>query len=134
MPLNEVTTEDGQSIEEILEWICFTSNRHQTAQQTQTDILAAGVRCNDLYVDSGGSGARGFGRSGFRGLRISGARASLDCVLDAHDDRSTLVITTVDSPEQLTQNTLATAADPRGRGASLGTVAGQPLSSRNPTH
>ena len=82
------------------------STRQQSTDRQQADILASGVRRDDLYVDHG----------------ISGARASwprFDRALDALHDGDTLVITTLDRLGRSTQNMLAFAEELRDRGAGL---------------
>jgi DNA invertase Pin-like site-specific DNA recombinase len=78
------------------------STRQQSTDRQQIDILTAGVRRDDLYVDHG----------------ISGARASgpyFDRALDALQDGDTLVITTLDRLGRSTQNMLAFAEELRTR-------------------
>lgn len=70
------------------------------------DLLAAGVRRDDLYVDHGVSGARA-------------SRPQFDRALDALIDGDTLVITTLDRLGQSTQNMLSSADELRGRVAGL---------------
>ena len=82
------------------------STRQQSTDRQQIDILAAGVRRNDLYVDHGISGARA-------------SRLYFDRALDALEDGDTLVITTLDRLGRSTQNMLAFAEELRGRGAGL---------------
>lgn len=59
------------------------STRPQSTDRQVTDLLAAGVRRDDLYVDHGVSGARA-------------SRPQLDRALDALEAGDTLVITTLD--------------------------------------
>ncbi|MHC6223161.1 recombinase family protein [Arthrobacter sp. MMS24-S77] len=82
------------------------STRQQSTDRQQADLLAAGVRRDDLYVDHGVSGARA-------------SRPQLDRALDALIDGDTLVITTLDRLGRSTQNMLAFADELRGRGAGL---------------
>ncbi|MEB0004912.1 recombinase family protein [Cryobacterium sp. RTC2.1] len=82
------------------------STRQQSTDRQQADILAAGVRRDDLYVDHGISGARA-------------SRPDFDRALDALEDGDTLVITTLDRLGRSTQNMLAFAEELRGRGAGL---------------
>jgi DNA invertase Pin-like site-specific DNA recombinase len=82
------------------------STRQQTTDRQESDLLAAGVRRDDLYLDHGVSGARA-------------SRPSLDKALDALHDGDTLVITTLDRLGRSTQNMLAFADDLRARGAAL---------------
>lgn len=82
------------------------STRQQSTDRQQTDLLAAGVRRDDLYVDHGVSGARA-------------SRPQFDRALDALIDGDTLVITTLDRLGRSTQNMLAFADELRERGAGL---------------
>ena len=82
------------------------STRQQSTDRQQADILASGVRRDDLYVDHGISGARA-------------SRPRFDRALDALHDGDTLVITTLDRLGRSTQNMLAFAEELRGRGAGL---------------
>jgi DNA invertase Pin-like site-specific DNA recombinase len=82
------------------------STRQQSTDRQQADLMAAGVRRDDLYVDHGVSGARA-------------SRPQFDPALDALIDGDTLVITTLDRLGRSTQNMLAFADGLRGRGAGL---------------
>lgn len=82
------------------------STRQQSTDRQQADLLAAGVRRDDLYVDHGGSGARA-------------SRPQFDRAIAALIDGDTLVITTLDRLGRSTQNMLAFAEQLRGRGAGL---------------
>jgi DNA invertase Pin-like site-specific DNA recombinase len=82
------------------------STRQQSTDRQQTDLLSAGVRQDDLYVDHGASGARA--------SRPQFARA-----IDALIAGDTLVITTLDRLGRSTQNMLAFADELRDRGAGL---------------
>jgi hypothetical protein len=83
------------------------SNRQQaTGGSQQAEILAAGVRRDDLYVDGGSSGARA-------------ARPQLALALAALETGDTFVITALDRLGQSTQNVLALAEDFNGRGVGL---------------
>ncbi len=82
------------------------STRQQSTDRQQADLLAAGVRRDDLYVDHGVSGTRA-------------SRPEFDRALDALIDGDTLVITTLDRLGRSTQNMLAFADELRGRGAGL---------------
>ena len=82
------------------------STRQQSTDRQQADILAAGVRRDDLYVDDGVSGAKA-------------SRPHFDRALDALEDGDTLVITTLDRLGRSTQNMLDLAKELRGRGAGL---------------
>jgi DNA invertase Pin-like site-specific DNA recombinase len=82
------------------------STQQQSTDRQQTDLLAAGVRRDDLYVDHGVSGAQA-------------SRPQLDQALDALIGGDTLVITTLDRLGRSTQNMLALADELRARGAGL---------------
>jgi DNA invertase Pin-like site-specific DNA recombinase len=82
------------------------STRQQDTDRQATDLLTAGIRRDDLYVDHGVSGARA-------------SRPAFDEALRALHDGDTLVITTLDRLGRSTQNMLALAEELRGRGASL---------------
>ena len=71
-----------------------------------TDLVAAGVRRDDLYIDRGVSGGRA-------------SRPQFDKAIAALQDGDTLVITTLDRLGRSTQNMLAFAEELRGRGAGL---------------
>lgn len=82
------------------------STKTQHTDRQEADLLAAGVRRDDLYVDHGVSGARA-------------SRPELDRALAALEASDTLVITTLDRLGRSTQNMLAFADELRGRGAGL---------------
>jgi DNA invertase Pin-like site-specific DNA recombinase len=84
------------------------STRQQSTDRQRTDLLAAGVRHDDLYIDHGVPGARA-------------SRPQFDRALDTlmGGDTLTLVITTLDRLGRSTQNMLALADELRGRGAGL---------------
>ncbi|WP_320536602.1 recombinase family protein [Pseudarthrobacter sp. IC2-21] len=82
------------------------STRQQSTDRQRVDLLAAGVRRDDLYVDHGVSGARA-------------SRPKFDEALDALMEGDTLVITTLDRLGRSTQNMLALADELRSRGAGL---------------
>lgn len=82
------------------------STRQQSTDRQKVDLLAAGVRRDDLYVDNGVSGARA-------------SRPNFDRALDAIEEGDTLVITTLDRLGRSTRNMLAFAEELRGRGAGL---------------
>jgi DNA invertase Pin-like site-specific DNA recombinase len=82
------------------------STRQQSTDRQEADLLAAGVRRDDLYVDHGVSGARA-------------SRPQFDRALDALIDGDTLVITTLDRLGRSTQNMLTFADELRTRGAGL---------------
>ncbi|KLU10230.1 recombinase family protein [Kocuria sp. SM24M-10] len=71
-----------------------------------SDLLHAGVRQDDLYVDHGVSGRRA-------------SRPAFDKAVAALEKSDTLVITTLDRLGRSTQNMLAFAEALRGRGAGL---------------
>ena len=82
------------------------STRRQDADRQVEDLLAAGVRRDDLYVDQGVSGARA-------------SRPKFDKAIAALHEGDTLVITTLDRLGRSTQNMLAFAETLRERGAGL---------------
>lgn len=82
------------------------STKTQTTDRQEADLLAAGVRRDDLYVDRGVSGARA-------------SRPEFDRALVALEAGDTLVVTTLDRLGRSTQNMLALADELRGRGAGL---------------
>lgn len=80
------------------------SRRQQDADRQVHDLLTAGVRRDDLYMNHG----------------VSGGRAScpqFDKAVAALESGDTLVITTRDRLGRSTQNMLAFADALRGRGA-----------------
>lgn len=82
------------------------STRNQSTDRQEADLLAAGIRRDDLYLDHGVSGARA-------------SRPQFDRALAALHDGDTLVITTLDRLGRSTQNMLAFADELRTRGAGL---------------
>ncbi|MDQ2852617.1 MAG: recombinase family protein [Actinomycetota bacterium] len=82
------------------------STKGQSVDRQEADLLAAGVRRDDLYLDHGVSGARA-------------TRPAFDRALAALHDGDTLVVTTLDRLGRSTQNMLAFADDLRARGAGL---------------
>jgi DNA invertase Pin-like site-specific DNA recombinase len=82
------------------------STKQQATDRQLADLLDAGVRRDDLYVDRGVSGARA-------------SRPEFDRAIDALHDGDTLVITTLDRLGRSTQNMLAFAEKLRDRGAGL---------------
>ena len=82
------------------------STRQQEADRQVSDLLSAGVRPDDLYVDRGVSGGRA-------------SRPQFDQAVAALEEGDTLVITTLDRLGRSTQNMLAFAEALRGRGAGL---------------
>ena len=86
--------------------VCAGSTRQQAADRQVTDLLAAGVRRDELYTDRGVSGARA-------------SRPAFDTAVAALKSGDTLVITTLDRLGRPTQNMLAFAEALRDRGAGL---------------
>lgn len=82
------------------------STKQQNTDRQQADLLAAGVRRDDLYVDHGVSGARA-------------SRPEFDRALDAIHDGDTLVVTTLDRLGRSTQSMLDFAESLRVRSAGL---------------
>ncbi|TQJ33507.1 recombinase family protein [Arthrobacter sp. SLBN-122] len=82
------------------------STRQPSTDRQRADLLAAGVRPDDLYVDQGVSGARA-------------SRPQFDRALDALLEGDTLVITTLDRLGRSTENMLAFADELRTRRAGL---------------
>ena len=82
------------------------STRQLPTDGQRAEILAAGVRRDDLYVDQGSSGARA-------------SRPQLDLALAALEPGDTFVIASLDRLGQSTQNVLALAEDLNGRGVEL---------------
>jgi DNA invertase Pin-like site-specific DNA recombinase len=82
------------------------STRQQGTDRQESDLLAAGVRRDDMYVDIGVTGARA-------------SRPELDRAIGALHEGDTLVVTTLDRLGRSTQNMLAFADSLRGRGAGL---------------
>ena len=82
------------------------STRQQDADRQVQDLLGAGVRRDDIYIDSGVSGGRA-------------SRPAFDGAVAALEEGDTLVITTLDRLGRSTQNMLAFAEALRGKGAGL---------------
>jgi DNA invertase Pin-like site-specific DNA recombinase len=82
------------------------STKQQSVDRQETDLLSAGVRRDDMYVDHGVSGTRA-------------SRPEFDRALTALHKGDTLVITTLDRLGRSTQNMLAFADELRSRGAGL---------------
>ena len=82
------------------------STRQQSTDRQEVDLLAAGVRHDDLYIDQGVSGARA-------------SRPQFDGAIKALIGGDTLVITTLDRLGRSTQNMLARANKLSSRGAGL---------------
>lgn len=82
------------------------STRSQDVDRQVADLLAAGVRRDDLYVDHGVSGAKA-------------SRIEFDKAIGALHDGDTLVVTTLDRLGRSTVNMLKLADQIRSRGAGL---------------
>jgi DNA invertase Pin-like site-specific DNA recombinase len=82
------------------------STKNQHTDRQEQDLVAAGVRRDDLYVDHGVSGARA-------------SRPEFDRAVAALHEGDTLVVTTLDRLGRSTQNMLALPDELRGRGAGL---------------
>lgn len=82
------------------------STSDQDTDRQQQDLIAAGVRRDDLYVDHGVSGARA-------------KRPALDQCLNALEPGDTLVITTLDRLGRTTSHMLSLATDLQERGVGL---------------
>ncbi|MCA4135307.1 recombinase family protein [Arthrobacter sp. M4] len=82
------------------------STRQQSTDRQLADLLAAGVRRDDLYIDHGVSGAKA-------------SRPQLARALDALIEGDTLIITTLDRLGRSTQNMLSFADELRAKGAGL---------------
>lgn len=82
------------------------STSGQDTDRQVTDLLAAGVRRDDLYTDQGVSGARA-------------SRPAFDRALTALEEGDTLVVTTLDRLGRSTANMLSLAAELRGRAINL---------------
>lgn len=82
------------------------STRPQSTDRQEADLLAAGVRRDDLYVDHGVSGARA-------------KRPQLDAALAALEPGDTLVVTTLDRLGRSTAHMLAIADDLERRDVAL---------------
>ena len=82
------------------------STKQQSTDRQEVDLLGAGVRRDDLYVDLGVSGSRD-------------SRPRFDAAIDALHSGDTLVITTLDRLGRSTQNMLNFADQLRALGAGL---------------
>jgi DNA invertase Pin-like site-specific DNA recombinase len=82
------------------------STRQQATDGQRAELLAAGVRRDDLYVDQGSSGARA-------------PRPQLDLAVTALEPGDTFVIASLDRLGKSTQNVLAFAEGLSGRGVEL---------------
>lgn len=82
------------------------STKGQDTDRQEQDILAAGVRRDDLYTDRGASGAKA-------------NRAGLNRALAALQEGDTLVIATLDRLGRSTQNMLSLATELKDRGVNL---------------
>jgi DNA invertase Pin-like site-specific DNA recombinase len=98
------------------------STRGQDTDRQEQDLLAAGVRRDDLYVDHGVSGARS-------------SRPELDKAMNALHDGDTLVITTLDRLGRSTANMLRLADDLKSAGVALRVLnlGGGDVDTRTPT-
>jgi DNA invertase Pin-like site-specific DNA recombinase len=82
------------------------STKQQNTDRQVADLIVAGARRDDLYIDMGVSGARA-------------SRPEFDKAINALEAGDTLVITTLDRLGRSTQNMLAFAEQLRGKGAGL---------------
>lgn len=82
------------------------STKAQDTDRQEQDLLAAGVRRDDLYIDHGVSGARA-------------SRVELDKAMGSLHDGDTLVITTLDRLGRSTVNMLGLADELRTKGVGL---------------
>lgn len=82
------------------------STKSQVTDRQQADLLGAGVRRDDLYIDHGVSGARA-------------SRPKFDAALDALHNGDTLVVTTLDRLGRSTARLLGLPAELTQRGAAL---------------
>lgn len=82
------------------------STRAQDSDRQQVDLLAAGVRRDDVYVDHGVSGAKA-------------SRQELDKALGALHEGDTLVVTTLDRLGRSTANMLKLADEIKAGGSGL---------------
>lgn len=82
------------------------STRGQDAQRQIEDLLSAGVRRDDLYMDHGVSG-------------VHASRPEFDRAMAALQDGDTMVVTTLDRLGRSTQNMLELAQRLRGQGVRL---------------
>ncbi|WP_350001727.1 recombinase family protein [Pseudarthrobacter sp. WHRI 8279] len=82
------------------------STKAQDSDRQQADLLAAGVRRDDMYVDHGVSGAKA-------------SRVELDNALRALHEGDTLVVTTLDRLGRSTANMLKLADEIKAAGAGL---------------
>ena len=82
------------------------STKAQGTDRQEADLLAAGVRRDDMYVDHGVSGAKA-------------SRVDLDKALGALHEGDTLVVTTLDRLGRSTVNMLKLAEEIKASGAGL---------------
>ena len=82
------------------------STKGQDADRQVQDLLAAGVRRDDLYIDHGASGARA-------------SRPGFNRAVEALHEGDTLVITTLDRLGRSTVNMLGLSEDLKARGVNL---------------
>ena len=98
-------TRQKRSLDET-DWLRPGVDTSQDTDRQEVDLLSAGVRRDDLYVDQGLSGAHA-------------SRASFDRALAALHDGDTLVVTTLDRLGRSTIDMLGFAEQLRGLGAGL---------------
>lgn len=98
------------------------STRHQATERQIVDLVEAGVRRDDLYVDHGVSGARS-------------SRPEFNRALEALQAGDGLVITTLDRLGRSTANMLGLVEDLRQRGVTLKVLSlgGQYVDTSTPT-
>ncbi|MFL4478582.1 recombinase family protein [Paeniglutamicibacter sp. ORCA_105] len=82
------------------------STKSQDTDRQETDLLSAGVRRDDLYIDHGVSGARD-------------KRPMLDAAREALHPGDTLVVATLDRLGRSTQHMLALAEELKANGVNL---------------
>ena len=82
------------------------STKNQTTDRQLANLLAAGVRRDDLYIDHGVSGTRA-------------SRPESDRVLNALHHGDILVVTTLDRLRRSTANMLALSTELRARGTAF---------------
>lgn len=103
--LNLSCETDGVDVGKLIGYV-RVSTRQQDADRQVHDLLKAGVRRDDLYVDHGVSGGRA-------------SRPQFDQAVAALEEGDTLIITTLDRLRRSTQNMLAFAEALRDKGAGL---------------
>lgn len=97
------------------------STNTQDHERQTADLLAAGVRKDDLYVDHGVSGAKA-------------KRPGLDRAMEALQEGDTLVITTLDRLGRQTEDMLTLSRELRERGVNLKVLnlGGEAVDTRTP--